>query len=70
MNPAIKDEPPFSGKPAADASFAETALRLGGKSEAEARSLGAVDRAGYAPQRFARRIGWHRRRAWSAWSLL
>ncbi len=51
MNPQTKTEPP---RPAAadeqalldtKASFAETALKLGGKSEDEARRTGAIDKA-------------------------
>src|SRR5215471_4192203 len=36
---AVKD------RPASEASFAETAMKLGGKSEEEARRMGAVDKA-------------------------
>src|SRR5947208_4618793 len=44
---AVKNPPALStdGHPASEASFAETAMKLGGKSDEEARRLGAVDKA-------------------------
>jgi alkylation response protein AidB-like acyl-CoA dehydrogenase len=41
--PADSSDP--TADPAAEASFAETALKLGGKSDDEARRMGAIDRA-------------------------
>src|SRR5580692_11300192 len=61
MNPQTKTEPRSAAADEHDldnkASFAETALKMGGKSEDEARRMGAVDKADdQVEQLFAKRF--------------